>query len=76
MPTSSAFARRTHVRQNARTLVEIFVAVFKVDVELSGDSSARNKAGLGLEAGQDVGGIQPSCPSASHGEEDHYPCIK
>ena len=33
----------------------------------------RNKAGFGLEAGQDVGGIQPSCPPASHGEEDHHP---
>ena len=32
-PTSSAFVWRTHARQNARTLVEVFVAVFKVDVE-------------------------------------------
>jgi len=35
-PTSSAFVWRTHARQNARTLVEIFVAVFKVDAEAFG----------------------------------------
>jgi hypothetical protein len=56
--------------------LEVFVVVSQEDVKAFGDSYGRNKAGFGLEAGQDLGEIQPSCPPASHGEEDYHPCTK